>query len=125
MAHFAKVENGIVIEVNVAEREILDTGLFGNPTSWVQTSYNTKNNVHYGPDGKPDGGVALRGNYAGIGFIYDEVNDIFYPPQPYPSWRLNFSVCNWIPPVPEPTDGKWYNWDEENQVWVLNPLRNP
>jgi hypothetical protein len=119
MAHFAKVENGIVTEVIVAEQEILDTGLFGDPTSWVQTSYNTRCNVHYGPDGKPDGGVALRGNYAGIGDIYDEVNDIFYPSQPYPSWRLNFSVCNWVSPVPLPDNNNAYYWDEPTLSWVL------
>ena len=116
MAHFAQVENGIVTQVIVAEQDVIDSGLFG--TGWVQTSYNTRGGVHYGQDGQPDGGVALRKNYAGIGYIYDSVRDAFIPPQPYPSWTLNEDTCNWVPPTPYPTDGNIYSWDEDTQSWV-------
>lgn len=118
MSYFAKVENGIVVEVIAAEQEVIDSGLFG--TGWLQTSYNTHGGVHYGQDGQPDGGIALRANYAGIGYTYDEVNDVFYAPQPYPSWTISAPTWVWQPPVPYPNDGKMYIWDEETQSWVLD-----
>lgn len=119
MAHFAKIdENNIVVNVAVIEKEMIDTGLWGDPATWIQTSYNTYGGIHYGPDGNPDGGVALRKNFAGIGFIYDPVRDAFYSPQPYPSWVLNETSCLWDPPIPYPNDGKQYIWDEETQSWV-------
>ena len=123
MAHFAKVENGIVTQVLVIEQDEIDTGNWGDPGSWVQTSYNTRGGVHYGPDGKPDGGVALRKNYAGIGDTYDATLDAFYMPQPYPSWSLNFDTCLWEAPVPKPepvpgSDYRWI-WDEATQSWVI------
>ena len=71
-----------------------------------------------GPDGNPDGGVASRGNYAGIGYTYDQVNDVFYPPKPYASWILNQSTWTWEAPVPYPADGKSYGWDEPTTSWV-------
>jgi hypothetical protein len=121
MSHFAQVENGIVINVLVIEQEVIDTGLFGDPSSWVQTSYNTSGNVHYGQDGLPDGGVALRANYAGVGFTYDADNDVFYPPKPeYASWTLNHETWTWEAPVPMPVDEtgeKVYYWDEESLSW--------
>jgi hypothetical protein len=80
MSHFAKVENNIVTQVIVAEQDVIDSGLFGDPKSWIQTSYNTRGGVHYGQDGKPDGGIALRGTFAGIGYSYDAVKDIFIAP---------------------------------------------
>lgn len=89
MGHFAKVLDGKVIQVIVAEPEFFNTFVDSSPGQWIQTSYNTRGNVHYGPDGQPDGGVALRGNYAGIGFTYDAQNDVFYAPQPGPEWTLN------------------------------------
>ena len=116
MAHFAKVENGIVVQVIVAEQEIIDTGIFGH--GWVQTSYNTRGGVHYGADGKADSKPQLRKNYAGIGYSYDETMDAFIPPQPYASWTLNETSCLWNAPVAMPTDGKMYSWDEESQAWV-------
>ena len=119
MSHFSKVENGIVTQIIVAEQDVIDSGLFGDPASWIQTSYNTHGNVHYGPDGNPDGGVALRGNYAGIGHIYDETHDVFYAPQPYLSWTLNQSTWLWEPPIPYPVDGEQYYWDEINKNWVI------
>lgn len=117
MSHFAKVEDGIVTEVLVIEQDVIDTGLFGDPALFVQTSYNTRGGVHYGPDGKPDG-PGLRKNYAGIGYAYDTLLDAFIPPKPFPSWLLDTQTCLWNAPVPYPTDGKPYAWDEENQTWV-------
>ena len=116
MAHFAKVENGKVVQVIVAEQDFIDSGVVGH--GWVQTSYNTRGNVHYGQDGQPDGGVALRGNYAGIGYVYDESNDVFYAPQPFPSWTLNHQTWLWEAPVPYPDDGKLYRWDEDTTSWI-------
>lgn len=80
MSHFAQVKDGIVVNVIVAEQDFIDTGLVGDPAEWIQTSYNTRDGVHYGPDGLPDGGIALRQNYAGIGYTYDPVLDAFFPP---------------------------------------------
>ena len=118
MAHFAKVCDGKVVQVIVAEPEFFDTFVDSSPGEWIQTSYNTRGGVHYGQDGQPDGGVALRGNYAGIGYVYDRNNDVFYPPSPFPSWTLDNTTWSWHPPVPIPTDGKVYNWNEEGQNWV-------
>ena len=118
MAHFAKVVNGTVSQVIVAEPEFFDTFVDSSPGTWIQTSYNTRGGIHYSPEtGEPDGGVALRKNYAGIGFIYDAVRDAFYAPQPYPSWTLNEDSCVWEPPVAYPTDGERYDWNEETQSW--------
>lgn len=116
MSHFAKVENGKVVQVIVAEQDFIDSGVVGH--GWVQTSYNTRGNVHYGQDGQPDGGVALRGNYAGICYTYDEANDVFYAPQPFPSWTLNNQTWLWEAPVPYPNDGKLYRWDEDTTSWI-------
>ncbi len=115
MSHFAKVENGIVVQVIVAEKDVINSGILG--TGWVQTSYNTRGNVHYGQDGQPDGGIALRGNFAGIGFTYDDVNDIFYPPRPYPSWTLSSKTFLWESPIPYPDVNKPYIWDENSLSW--------
>lgn len=118
MAHFAKVENGIVTQVIVADQAFIDSGAVGS--GWVQTSYNTHGGVHYGPDGKPDGGVALRKNYAGIGDVYDSVRDAFYTQQPYPSWILDEATCYWNAPVPLPPDSDvvYYKWDEATLSWI-------
>jgi len=88
MSHFAKIENGIVTQVIVIEPEVLSQGHWGDPADWVQTSYNTKGNQH--PEGKP-----LRGNFAGIGYIYDKENDVFYAPQPTPEHILNKQTWLW------------------------------
>ena len=123
MAHFAQIENGIVAQVIVAEQDFIDSGAVGDPASWVQTSYNTREGVHYGPDGAPDGGVPLRKNYAGIGYAYDAVRDAFIAPQPYPSWALNEQTCYWEAPVPYPDDGNAYGWNENTQSWdQIEPL---
>jgi hypothetical protein len=112
MSHFAKVENGIVANVIVAEQDVIDTGIFGH--GWVQTSYNTHGGQH--PEGRP-----LRKNYAGIGYAYDEQRDAFIPPQPYASWLLNEDTCLWDAPTPMPTEGGPFAWSEENQAWVVIP----
>lgn len=112
MSHFAQVVNGIVQRVIVADEEFIKTML--NPHEWVQTSYNTFKNQH--PEGRP-----LRGNFAGIGFIYDKENDVFYEKQPYPSWVLNHSTWSWEAPVAKPDDGNSYSWDEESLSWKLAP----
>ena len=114
MAHFAQVVDGIVEKVLVAEQEFIDT----QEGTWVQTSYNTRAGVHLGQDLQPDGGVALRKNYAGIGFTYDSTRDAFYAPQPYSSWVLDEDTCCWNAPLDYPTDGKLYTWNEDTTSWV-------
>ena len=110
MAHFAKVKDGIVMKVIVAEQEFVDTYVDNEPGIWVQTSYNTKGGVHL------LGGTPLRKNYAGIGFTYDRERDAFIPPKPFPSWTLNEETCLWEAPIPHP-EGKARNWNEDNQSW--------
>jgi hypothetical protein len=111
MSHFAKVVDGKVTQVIVAEKEFFDTFVDTSPGVWLQTSYNTHGNQH--PEGRP-----LRGNYAGIGYIYDDINDVFYAPQPFPSWTLNNITWLWESPVAYPTDGKVYTWDEATINWI-------
>ena len=111
MAHFAKVENGVVTQVIVIEQDVLNLGHWGDPASWVQTSYNTQGGVH------KLGGTPLRKNYAGIGFTYDAQRDAFIPPKPYTSWLLNEDTCQWGAPTPMPTTGL-HLWDEETLSWV-------
>jgi len=119
VSHFAKVCDGKVTQVIVAEPDFFDTFVDSSPGQWLQTSYNTRGNVHYGPDGEPDGGIALRGNYAGIGYTYDRQNDVFYAPQPYASWTLSQTTWLWEPPVAYPTDDQRYVWDEATVGWKL------
>ena len=111
MAHFAKVNNGMVIQVIVAEPEFFNTFVDSSPGQWIQTSYNTHGGVH------TNGGTPLRKNYAGIGYTYDSVRDAFIPPKPYASWTLNEDTCLWDCPVAYPDDGKVYAWDEDAQQW--------
>ena len=95
MAHFAQIDsNNIVTQVLVIDQETVDTGLFGEPSSFIQTSYNTRGGVHYGQDGQPDDGVALNKNYAGIGFNWDGTG--FYAPQCHPEATLDKTTYNWI-----------------------------
>jgi len=119
MGHYAKVQNGIVSQVIVAEAEFFDTFVDSSPGQWIQTSYNTKGGVHYGQDGEPDGGEPLRKNYAGIGYTYDAARDAFIPPQPFASWILNETSCLWEAPVAYPDDGNMYIWDEDTTSWLL------
>jgi hypothetical protein len=118
MSHFAKVCDGKVVQVIVAEPDFFNTFVDSSPGQWLQTSYNTRGGVHYGPDG-PDGGVTLRGNYAGIGYVYDAANDVFYAPQPFASWTLDKTTWLWEPPVEYPADGLRYTWDEPTTSWKL------
>jgi hypothetical protein len=111
MAHFAKVVDGIVSTVIVAEPEFFDTFVDDSPGRWVQTSYNTKGGKH--PEDRP-----LRKNYAGIGFTYDRVRDAFIPPQTFASWTLNEDTCLWNSPVAYPDDGETYEWNEETTSWI-------
>jgi hypothetical protein len=112
MSHFAKVVDGKVVQVIVAEPEFFDTFVDSSPGAWVQTSYNTLANKH--PKNRP-----LRGNYAGIGYTYDQANDVFYAPQPFASWVLNKDTWTWEAPTPKP-DGM-YQWDEPTLAWVEVP----
>jgi hypothetical protein len=114
MAHFAKVIDGKVLQVIVAEPEFFQTFVDSSPGEWIQTSYNTYGGVH------KLGGTPLRKNYAGVGYTYDSARDAFIPPQPFPSWVLNEETCLWDAPVAMPTDGKIYNWDEATTSWVAS-----
>jgi hypothetical protein len=116
MSHFAKIENGTVTQVIVVEQDVLDTGLFGDPSLWVQTSYNTLGGRHV------LGGTPLRKNYAGVGYTYDSERDAFIPPKIYNSWTLNEDTCLWEAPTPMPDDGKMYSWDEDTLSWIEIPL---
>ena len=112
MAHFAKVLDGKVIQVIVAEPEFFQSFVDTSPGEWIQTSYNTRGGVHL------LGGTPLRKNYAGTNYTYDKVRDAFIPPKPYSSWTLNEETCLWEPPVEMPDDGNRYLWNEETVNWV-------
>ena len=111
MSHYAKVLDGKVVQVIVAEADFFDTFVDSSPGQWIQTSYNTQGGEH------TQGGTPLRGNYAGIGYTYDATNDVFYAPQPYASWILNETTWTWGAPVAMPTDDKMYLWDEPTVSW--------
>ena len=112
MSHYAKVVDGKVTQVIVAEADFFNTFVDSSPGAWIQTSYNTHGGQH------TQGGTPLRGNYAGIGYTYDQTNDVFYAPKPYASWNLNETTWLWEPPTPYPTDGKQYQWDETTKSWT-------
>ena len=111
MSHFAKVLDGKVTQVIVAEPDFFNTFVDTSPGEWIQTSYNTFGNQH------TQGGTPLRGNYAGIGFTYDRTNDVFYAPKPFASWILNETTWLWEAPVAMPDDDKKYEWDEQTKNW--------
>ena len=111
MAHYAKVNNGIVEQVIVAEADFFETFVDSSPGEWIQTSYNTHGGVH------SNGETPLRKNYAGVGFTYDSTRDAFIPPQPYNSWILNEDTCQYEAPTPYPTDDKMYDWNEDTTSW--------
>lgn len=109
MSHFAKIDkDNIVTEIIVAEQDFINSGVVGDSFLWVQTSYNNN----------------FRKQFAGVGYTYDKVNDVFIAPQPYASWTLNASF-DWQPPVAIPDDskfsesefGKKYEWNEDTQAW--------
>ena len=135
MAHFAKIENGIVTHVIAAEQDFIDSGLVGDVTTWIKTSYNTRGGVHYVAENDsskpafttPSGQPALRANYASIGYTYDSVNDVFYAPRPYDrngvlceSWTVSAPDWLWTPPIPRPDFDINYldSWDEPTQTWI-------
>jgi hypothetical protein len=110
MSHYAKVVDGKVTQVIVAEAEFFNTFVDNSPGQWIQTSYNTYGGVH------KNGGTPLRKNYAGVGYTYDLVKDAFIPPKPFESWTLNDETCLWEAPVAMPTDGV-YTWNEATKAW--------
>lgn len=113
MAHFAKInKDNIVEEIIVADQEFIDSGAVGDPSQWLQTSYNTKGGIHL------TGGTPFRKNFAGVGYTYNKDRDAFIEPKPYPSWTLNEETCMWEAPIPKP-DGHFY-WDEEKVAWIDN-----
>ena len=120
MAHYAKVLNGIVTKVIVAEEDFFNEFVDDSPGKWIQTSYNTRGGVHYKPNSNipsDDQSKALRKNYAGIDWIYDEGKDAFYPPQPYSSWIIDESTGWRKAPTSIPDDGNKYEWDETSKSW--------
>jgi len=123
MAHYVVLdENNIVINGFVGKNEGEDGVDWEQYYNAKRTSYNTRGGIHYDPEtNEPsvDQSKAFRKNYAGIGYTYDSQRDAFIPPQPYPSWTLNEETCLWYSPVPYPTDGEPYIWNEENQTWDL------
>jgi hypothetical protein len=121
MSHFAKVVDGVVTQVIVAEPEFFQTFVDSSPGEWIQTSYNTREGVHYDPEtGEPsaDQSKALRMNYAAIGGTYSKMRDAFIPPKPFPSWVFVEETCTWKAPVDMPQDGKLYMWEEMTVSWV-------
>jgi len=124
MAHFAEIdENNRVLRVIVAEQDFINTGALGDPSRWIQTSYNTHGNIH------DLGGMPFRKNFAGLGFTYDPVRDAFIEPKPEGTYVLDEETCTWWRPKPYPVDktdprAKLYTWSEESQDWIetLDPL---
>ena len=120
MGHYAKVVNGIVEKVIVAKADFFDTFVDDSPGTWIKTSYNTRGGIHYQPNTETpseDQTKALRGNYAGVGYIYDSANDVFYPPSPFDSWVLNETTWIWEAPFAQPQDDNHYEWNEDTQSW--------
>jgi hypothetical protein len=133
MSHFAQIdENNVVQQVLVIEQSEIDTGNWGDPATWVQTSYNTRGGVYYTPNTNtpdPDQSKAFRKNYAGIGYVWDGVG--FAPPQPFPSWTKDSFTYLWSAPTPVP-ERPWpegvlgYQWDEDSLSWIeFTPPEQP
>jgi hypothetical protein len=128
MSHFAQIdENGIVLQVLVIDQDEINSYRWGDPATWIQTSYNTRGGVYYTPNTSspdPDQSKAFRKNYAGIGYTWDGVG--FIPPKPYPSWIMNSFSYLWEAPVPYPEDGNFYAWDEDTLSWIeFTPQEQP
>ena len=126
MAHYAKVNYGIVEKVIVAESDFFKTFIDSSPGNWIQTSYNTRGGIHYQPNSNipsEDQSKSLRKNYAGIGYTYDETRDAFIPPKPFNSWILNEDTCLWNAPVAIPTEvleeNQYYSWNESIINWEV------
>ena len=121
MAHYAKVVDGIVVNVIVAQEDFFNSFIDDSPGVWVQTSYNTRGGIHYNPITKePDDELQLRYNYATIGGSYDQDADAFYDKKPYPSWILNTNTFLWEAPVARPNEQDRFTWNEETQTWDLD-----
>jgi hypothetical protein len=114
MSHYAKVVNGLVTNVIVAEPEFFETFIDSSPGEWIQTSYNTFGGQH--PEDRP-----IRKNFAGIGYTYNAQLDAFIPPKPFASWILDEETCLWNAPTPYPTDDKKYGWNEDILNWEELP----
>lgn len=127
MSHFAKVVNGVVEDILVVDKETIDSGVLGDPSLWIQTSYNTRHGIYYTPNtNTPDAdqSKALRMNFASIGGTYDYSLDIFIEPKPpmYNSWILDTNTGTWVPPIPKPTninipEGDDIVWMEKDLKW--------
>ena len=125
MGHYAKVNNGKVVKVIVAQASFFDNYVDDSPGKWIKTSYNTRGGIHYVPNTNTpseDQSKSLRKNYAGIGYTYDVQRDAFIPPKPFDSWTLNEETCLWESPTPYPKDGNHYTWDESTTSWVQTEL---
>lgn len=123
MAHFAYInDHNRVTQVIVCEQDQIDTGAFGDPGRWIQTSYNTRGGVHI------LGGTPFRKNFAGVGMTYDPDLDAFIGEQSYPSWVLDPDSCLYVPPRPQPENPSMfeaYVWNEPTQDWVLVTMLDP
>lgn len=123
--HFANVQSSIVVNTIIADQDFINnSGVVGDPNNWIETDFNTRGNIHYTTTATsndrimiPDGGVPFRGNYGYVGFTYDTENDVFYAPQPFPSWNLNSETWMWEAPTPRPSNNGKYIWDEINKDW--------
>lgn len=121
MGSYVKVLNSVVVDGIRADASFFDTFVDNSPGTWLQTSYNTRGGVYYLPDSNtpdPDQSKAFRANFAGLGYTYDPVNDVFYAPQPFPSWSISAPTWLWEAPTPMPSTGGPWSWDEATQSWV-------
>jgi len=119
MSHFARVENGLVTQVIVAEQDFVDSLPQEAGVRWIQTSYNTSQGIH------SLGGTPLRKNFAAEGFVYLDELDAFAPPRPSPHWVLNQSTCQWEAPFPPPNDGAVYDWNDYLPGWEARAYYGP
>ncbi len=120
MSHFARVKNGKVLKVIVAEQSFINSHNWENegPGRWIQCSYNTFGGKHFNPNTRQeDSGTPIRYNYPGTGWNYDIDKEAFYDVQPYPSWKLNTTTYLWEPPTERPNDESDYIWDESTKSW--------
>jgi hypothetical protein len=116
--YYAKVVDGIVIDIIIADQAFIDGGYVGDPSQWYETTHNARGGVHYDRNNNPDSAPVIRKNYAYIGGTYDANKDAFIDPQPFPSFTLNEETCTWVPPIPYPDESKQYYWDESVRNWV-------